>query len=233
MNGVTDFDRFRVTNPSQSEQFADVLYDSAVYPTAGAAQLAFFQTAAGAGVTSSPGATAGTVKSFSDTNMQVGGSLSSGLNFLIECIEVLFLPGSVAAANTYTLANVAAFTAVSATGVVAAANDVNTFYQSGVLELNILQKNYVRRAPLINYPPRSHLDFAGALASNSATTGVTSAFVAKCAGLPGYVDPAISIQSSVAFEVLLKWPGGVVATPSGFNGRVVVSLAGKTMRASQ
>jgi len=228
-----NFDAYRVTNPAESEQFADVLYDSAVYPTAGAAQLAFFQTAAGQGLTSSPGATAGTVKSYSDTNMQVGGSLSSGINFLVECIEVLFLPGSVATANTYTLANLSAFTAVAAQAIVQATNDVNTIYQSGVLELNILQKNYVRRAPLLNFPPRAHFDLGGALASNSATTGALSMILAKCTGLPGYVDPPISIQSSVQFEVLLKWPGGVVATPSGFNGRVMVSLAGKTMRASQ
>lgn len=233
MPDITDFDRYRVTNPNVSEQYADCLYDSALYPTAGSPQLAFFQTGIAQGVTSSPGATVGAVKSASDTNMQTGGTLSNGLNFLVEGIEVLFMPGLSAAANTYTLATLAVFNTTAALTVFNSPNDVNAFYQSGVLELNILQRNYVRRAPLLAFPPRTHFAVDGALASNAAATAISGLILTRATGLPFYVDPPITIPSTMAFEVLLKWPGGVVATPSGFNGRVVVSMPGKTMRVSQ
>lgn len=229
---VADFKRARVTNPNQSEVIRQRLYDYQLYATAGTTQLSFFAQAIGQGVTSALGATVGAVKSLWDTNLQVASTLPSGQAYMIESIEVLFLPGSVSTANTYTPANLSLFAAVAAATVAGPINDVNTFYQSGMLELNILNKNYVRETPLMAFPPKAHLALDAASASNSATTAEIAQVLAKAGGRPYYLDPPITLQPAVNFEVLLRWPAAVV-TPSGFNARVGVILDGYLMRASQ
>lgn len=229
---AADFAANRVTNPGQSEIIRQRLYDFALYPAAGAQRIAFFQLAVGQGITSALGGTVGTPKSLQDTNLEIGGVLPSGKSMLIESIEVLYLPGSVATANTYTPATIGSFIAVAAVTQWAASNDVNTFYQGGMLELNVLSKNYLREAPLISFPPKASLDFSGAVATNSATTAQVTAQIAKATGRPYYIEPRITLQPAVNFEVALIWPAAV-ANPSGFNARVGVYLDGYQMRASQ
>ncbi len=232
MPSVAEFAQNRVTNPGQSEIVRNRLYDYQLYPTAGASQLAFFQQSVGQGITTALGAAVGTNKSLWDTNLEIAGTLPSGKSFLIESIEVLFLPGSVATANTYTPAAQSLFAAVAAAAVAVQLNDVNAFYQSGMLELNVLSKNYLRETPLLAFPPKAHLDLSSAISSNSATTSEVATVLGKASGRPYYIDPKITLQPAVNFEVLLRWPG-LVATPSGFNARVGVILDGYFMRASQ
>lgn len=229
---AADFNASRVTNPNQSEVIRQRFYDYQLYPTAGVAQLTFFSQPVGQGLTTALGATAGTGKTLWDTNLEMPNTLPSGKAFMIESIEVLFLPGSVSTANTYTPASISLFAAVTAASVTGQLNDLNSFYQSGMLELNVLSKNYLRETPLVAFPPKAHLDISAALASNSATTGLTANALGKAVGRPYYVEPTISLQPAVNFEVALKWPSAV-ATPSGFNGRVGVILDGYFMRASQ
>ena len=164
--------------------------------------------------------------------MQLGGQLPSGLQFLADSVEVTFFPGSSATANTYAPATLGFFAAVAAAAVGGQINDVNTFYQSGMLEVNILSKNYLRETPLVPFAPKANLDFSGAIASNSATTSEVGFGFAKSAGRPYYLEPRILLQPAVNFEVLLRWPAAV-ALPSGFNARVGVILDGYMMRASQ
>ena len=52
---------------------------------------------------------------------------------MIESIEVVFFPGSSATANTYAVASPALFNATAAAAVSAQLADVNSFYQSGML----------------------------------------------------------------------------------------------------
>jgi len=229
---AADFDAGRVTNPGQSEVIRQSLYDFQLYPTAGQTQLNFFSQPAGQGLTSAVGATAGAAKSLSDTNLVLPNQLPSGSAFMIESIEVFFYAGSVSTANTYTPANISLFAAVSAAAVAGQLNDVNTVMQSGLLELNILQKNYLRETPLQRFPAKTGIDGNFAIASNSATTAETALANARATGRPYYIDPPVTLQPAVNFEVLLKWPG-VVATGSGFNARIGVVLDGYTMRASQ
>lgn len=229
---AADFANSRVTNPGQSEIIRNRFYDYQLYPTAGGAQLSFFSSPVGQGVTSALGGTVGTAKTLWDTNLEMGSTLPSGKSYLVESIEVLFLPGSVATANTYTPANLSFFAAVAATTVITGANDVNTIMQSGLLEFNILSKNYLRETPLLAFPPKAHLEISGAVSSNSATTAEVGFQMTKAVGRPYYVEPKIMLQPAVNFEVLIKWPAAV-ATPSGFNGRIGVILDGAFMRASQ
>lgn len=227
-----NFQNSRVTNPGQSEIIRNRLYDYQLYPAAGSTQLLFFSAAVGQGITSAPGATVGSAKTLWDTNMQIAGALPSGQSFLIESIEVLFMPGSVSTANTYTPAAIGIFNATAAQARFGASDDVNLFYQSGMLELNILSKNYLRETPLGCFPPKAWLTVEGSTASNAAATSVVGTQVAKAVGRPYYIEPTITLQPAVNFEVKLSWPA-LVPTPSGFNGRVGMLLDGAFMRASQ
>jgi len=232
MVSITDFTSNRVTNPGQSEIVRQRLYDYQLYPAAGSQQLSFFQAPIGQGVTTALGATVGAAKSQWDTNMELGGQLPSGKSYLVESIEVLFLPGASATANTYTTANLSQFAAVAALALTAAIQDVQQFYSSGMLELNILSKNYLRETPLLAFPPKAHLDLSAAVATNSATTSEVAQTLAKASGRPYYIEPRVTLQPAVNFEVLLRWPA-LVPTISTFNARVGVILDGYMLRASQ
>ena len=232
MISAADFAQNRVTNPGQSEIIRQRLYDYQLYPLAGSTQLSFFQAPIGQGVTSAIGGTVGSAKTVWDTNMELGGQLPSGKSYLIESIEVLFVPGASNAANTYTTASLSTFAAVAAASVIAAQQDVQQFYQTGLLEFNVLSKNYLRETPLLAFPPKAQLGLDAAVASNSATTGEVAATLAKAGGRPYYVEPRITLQPAVNFEVLLRWPA-LVPTISTNNGRVGVILDGYLMRASQ
>jgi len=232
MVSITDFTSNRVTNPGQSEIVRQRLYDYQLYPAAGSQQLSFFQAPIGQGVTTALGATVGAAKSQWDTNMELGGQLPSGKSYLVESIEVLFLPGGSATANTYTTANLSQFAAVAALALTAAIQDVQQFYSSGMLELNILSKNYLRETPLLAFPPKAHLDLSAAVATNSATTSEVAQNLAKASGRPYYIEPRVTLQPAVNFEVLLRWPA-LVPTISTFNARVGVILDGYMLRASQ
>lgn len=229
---AADFNSRRVTNPSQSEVVRQRLYDYQLYPTAGSTQFAFFQQPIGQGLTSAIGGTVSAGKTQWDTNMELGGTLPSGKAFLIESIEVVFFPGSVSTSNTYTPIKPLEFNATAAATVGGQLADVNTIYQSGMLELNILSKNYLRETPLIAFPPKTAFNLDVGISSNSATTAVNVAENMRAAGRPYYIDPTIALQPAVNFEVLIRYPSAV-ATPSGFNGRIGVILDGYFMRASQ
>ena len=229
---AADFNARRVTNPNQSEIVRQRFYDYQLYATAGTTQLTFFSAPVGQGLTTALGGTAGTAKTLWDTNLELPNTLPSGKAFMIESIEVLFFPGSVATANTYTVASPALFNATASAAVQSQLADVNTFYQSGMLELNILSKNYLRETPMIAFPPKANFQLDAALASNSATTALNGAVNMRAAGRPYYLEPTIALQPAVNFEVVIRYPAAV-ATPSGFNARVGVILDGYFMRASQ
>jgi hypothetical protein len=230
MPTAADFNARRVTNPGQSEIIRQRLYDYQLYAYAGTTQLSFFQQPVGSGLTSAIGSTVGAVKTLWDTNMTLGGTLPSGQAYMVESIEVVMFPGSVQTANTYTPIGMSTFNATAAASVAGALNDVNTFYQSGMLEFNILSKNYLRETPTLAFPPKANFALDAAVASNSATTAEVALAQARAAGRPYYIDPSISLQPAVNFEVVIKWPAAVALA---FNARVGVILDGYFMRASQ
>lgn len=229
---AADFQAARVTNPAQSEVVRQRLYDWQLYPAAGSQQLSYFQSQVGQSLTTALGATANTPKTLWDTNMPLGGQLPSGTQYLVESIEVAFFPGSVSTANTFTVDALTFFLAAASAVPTAQVDDVSNFYQSGLLEFNILQKTYLRETPLVAFPPKAYIDIAGFIASNSATTAEVGAALAGARGRPYYIDPKLLLQPAMNFEVLLKWPG-LVPMPSGFNARCGVILDGCFMRASQ
>ncbi len=226
--------QYRVMQPGQPEIVRQRMYDYQLYPTAGQAQLAFFQLPIGQGASSALGAPVPSAKTYADTNMEIGGQLAKGKSFLAESIEVIFEPGAVATAGTFTPAKASLYAATIAADVMALVTDANTFRVSGWLEFYILSKTYLWEAPLGAFPPKTRfeIDAAVALAGTAAAPVVQASSVGRAAGRAYYLDPPITLDSNTNFTIYLKWPGAV-ATPSGFNGRVGVVLDGVQYRLSQ
>lgn len=227
---ANDFQKYRVTNPNSSEVIRQRLYDFQLYPAAGQQEFTFFNQGQGNGVTSTNGAVVGSQKSASDTNMQLGGQLPSGVEYLVETVEVWFTPGSSAAANTFIPAK---FT-TNATGVLAAApisalNDTELFYDTGLLEWVVMQKPYLTETPLKVFPPRVWFEVDAALATTAAELAIAHA---RVGGRPYYLEPQISLQPATNWSLKIKYPAAQ-ATPSTFNGRVGIVLDGYLRRASQ
>lgn len=231
------FQRNQVISASSSEVLRQTLYDSLLYPLLGLQNMQFFATGIGQGVTSAPGSTVGQTKSIQDTNMAQGGSLSSGLAYNIESISIYFFPGSSAVANTFTpvLFGTADTDALS-TVTVNALNDIKKFYEAGVFNLHILQKDYLTEALLRKFPPQNYMRLEGALATGAVDTTpdtILQTFNAYPCGNAYVLSPLeISLQPAVTFSAELKW-GSNYATASALNGRVMVEFGGMLLRASQ
>jgi hypothetical protein len=227
-----DMERGRNTNPNQSEIIRQSLYDFNLYPTAGSTLLAHFSQQIGQGFTTALGGTAGTAKTKFDTNLQLPNTLPSGKAVQVQSIEVFFFPGSVSTANTYTPATPGQFLAAAAATVLGQMNDVNSFYQSGGLEFNVLDKNYVFETPLSQFPPQTSIGQDATVSTNSATTAEVASLFGRALGRPYVFLMPFTLLPAQNFSVNLLWPAAVV-TPSGFNARVGVKLDGFTQRASQ
>jgi len=227
-----DFSAGRVTNPDQSEVIRQRFYDFQLYAGAGQQLLSFFALPIGQGLTTTPGATAGTPKTKFDTNLQMPNTLPSGKAFAVQQIEVYFFPGSVSTANTFTLVNPSQFNAAASASPLAAGADVFTFYSSGNLEVSVLDKIYVSETPLGCFPPQVATTVDVAIATNSATVGEVGFSLTRQIGRPYVFDIPFTLYPAQNFSVNLNWPG-LVPLPSGFNGRVGVVLDGYFMRASQ
>lgn len=225
-------EQYRVNRQGQAEVVRQRLYDFQLYPTAGAAQFTFFALPVGQGLTSAVGGVVGTAKTYADTNMDTAGQLPRPKSYLVESIEILFEPGSVATANTFTTTPPNIFAAAAALAVAAQLADINILRISGWLEFYIGSKTYLTEAPLGVFPPKVRLELDAAFASNSATTAEVGAISGKWGGRPYYLDPPITLESMQNFAVYLKFPAAV-ATPSGFNGRIGVVFDGVLFRNSQ
>ncbi len=227
--------RYSVNRAGSAEGVRQTLYDFQLYPTAGATSFSFFQLPQGQGISTAQG-NAANPKGLADTNMESAGQLPSPKMFLATSIEVVFFPGSVATANTYTPQVVNSFiavpTAAQAPIALGALNDLNAVLQGGFLNFFIGSKSYLTEAQLVRFPPKTCLSADLAVASNSATTGAIGAAMGKAVGRPYYLDPPVLLPPNQNFNVSLNFPS-VVATPSGFNARVGVILDGFLYRNSQ
>lgn len=226
------FERYRVTNPDTSALVWQPLYDFQVYPAAGLQQFTFFQQPQGSGKTSTPGATAASPKTLSDTNMTAAGSLPSGMEYLVQAIEVYFFPGSVNTADTYTPAKVTtdATAALLAAGI-SANNDVQQVYNEGLFKFNVLNQIQYTDTPLRKFAPSNWMETDAALATTNATLSLAIGQT-RPKGDPLVLNPPLSLQPAVNFSVTIDYPA-LRALPSGFNGRIGVVFNGYLKRATQ
>jgi len=206
--------RFNVNVPATYSGITYPLFDSAVVPAAGIAQLTLFQVPAGSGA-----------KTLADTNMQTSGQVVSPNVFVMTGIALKFISGA----------------PVENTGAAVAANDyvadVHAFYEGlpggllgSYLEFGSGSSYYVRE-PLWMFPPVSRLAIGATVATTVAADQYVIAY-AENSGIPYEIAP-LALPSNQTFQVTLNWPGGVIALPSVKPGRVVCVLNGWMYRPAQ
>lgn len=208
---IQQLERYNVNVEGQPEVTWQPIYDMQVYPTAGFAARAFFAVPEGQGVP---------LKSFDDTNMELGAALPVPINMAVTNVQIYFFPAA----------------APSLTGAIVAENwnDVDAILGAGNLQLEIGSKEYLVDAPLMRFPPQMRL--AGAAALSDATTAaaarVTVIDYATAAGMIYTIVP-LRLISQQNFVVRLRFQNGVVATPSGNDARIGVQLGGFRYRLAQ
>jgi len=232
--GAADFAKYRVTNPDSSEVIRQRLYDYQCYPAGGQAQFSFFTLPQGQGITSTNGAVVATAKTASDTNMTNAGTLPSGMEYLIESIEVYFKPGTSDVANTFVPANITTpATGALSIPAISGLDDTDLVYNTGLLTFNVLNKVQLQETPLRSFPPKTWMvnDVALATAVGGAPLTAMSAN-SYAAGRAYYLEPPVSLQPTVNFGVTITYPAAQ-ALPSTFVGRIGVVFDGYLRRASQ
>ena len=225
MRGVpqkSELSRYSV-NREGWEAIRQSLYDFQQYAAAGSTQLSFFNLPIGQGTSYAGGGT----KSLSDTNMTLAGQLPANQEFLVQSIEVVFLPTT----PTVAAAMPAVFGAQAAAVQV---NDSYIFRRSGNLILTIGSKPYLQEAPLMRFPPKTHFEVSAALADVS-TAGAS--FQSRIAagmvlGRPYLLSPVdLLLPQNQNFGITLNWPEGVQAITNP--ARCGVILDGILYRRSQ
>ena len=204
------------------EAFSNTLYDSAAYAAAGQSVLTFFQVPVGSGVGFGGGA-----KTLTDTNMTSNGQLPANQEFLIQSIEVMFLPTTPTVA-----AGMPASLDAAANAAQVIINDAYIFYRMGNLNLFIGSKGYCQEAPLMKFPPKAYFDVSAALASSTtADTKALKTGFAGSRGRPYLLKSWLRLVSNQNFNVTLNWPEGLQAITNP--ARVFISLDGIFYRRSQ
>jgi hypothetical protein len=152
--------------------------------------------------------------------MEAAGSLPAPKEFLVERIQVVFLPG----VNP------------SSTGAIAADtfwNDMYAVFKSGWLNFFVGSKSYLTDAPVGKFANSFRLAGEAAL-SDSTTLGANQLTRVGYASFAGdaYLITPIRLVSNQNFNVTLNWPTAV-ALPSTVAGRIGVVLNGVLYRLSQ
>jgi hypothetical protein len=221
-------------NTNVAETIWQSLYDWQLFPHAGVQQLSFFQNPIGQGFTTAEGAVVGSPKTILDTNMTIGGALATPTAFIVAGIEVHYIPGASAAANTFVEAGMTSNQAVAAaTALLPWIEDVQDIYNKGGLQFLVGQKTYLNEAPLYVFPPSSYVSFDAAIGNaDTVTHNMVAIAAARAVGKPFILDPAAALIANQNFNVTISF-GGATATPSGFNGRIGVKLIGQFFRNAQ
>jgi len=198
------------------EAIRQSMYHYQAYAAAGATQLTFFQVPAGQGGTT-----------LSDTNMTLSGQMPKNQEFLIQSIEVVFLPTT----PTVAAQMPAVFGAQAAAAIL---NDAYIFGRSGNLTLTIGAKPYLQEAPLGRFPAKARYSLDAALADVSTAGASFQSRVAFGAwgGRPYLLSPAdLLLPENQNFSLTLNWPEGAqaIANPA----RVGVIFDGFLYRRSQ
>lgn len=207
--------KYSVNRPGW-EAIRQTLYDFQAYQAAGVTQLTFFALPVGQ-----------SSKTLSDTNMTLAGQLPKNQEFLVQSIEVVFLPTTPTVAAQMPAAQ-------GAQAAAAIINDAYIFGRSGNLTLTIGSKPYLQEAPLGRFPQKAHFCLDAAIAD---TTTAGAAQQARAAfgfwtGRPYLLSPAdLLLPENQNFSVSLNWPEGVQAITNP--ARVGVILDGILYRRSQ
>lgn len=226
--GLAFLQQYNANRPDQIEILRQSLYDSLTYPSAGQAQLTFFQVPKGQAGAVGLATTA--AKTLQDTNMDIAGSLPAPKNFLVQSIELFFFPGG-SGTTTYVPITLTQLNSATFTHFI---DNVFFFAQSGWLELFIGSKAYLNEAPLLKFPPKNALHVVSQIGVSQSLASNTNAWMnyASLGGKPYIMDPPILLVQTQNFNVTLNWNGSL-ALPSGFAAKVVCNMNGLLIRNSQ
>lgn len=208
---LQQLEQYNVNVEGQPEVIYQPLYDFQAYPTAGFRSLSFFQVPEGQ-----------QGKTFDDTNMELTAALPVPVNMALTDVQVWFFPAGVP----------------GRTGDIATTgsnwNDVDAVLQAGNLQLEIGSKEYLVDAPLIKFPPQARLAGAAALA-DSTTAGAAQGSQIDYSSGAGRIYDIVPLRliSQQNFVIRIRFDNGVVATPSGNDGRIGVALGGFRYRLAQ
>lgn len=188
-------DAFNV-NREGWEGVTQTLYDSLPYAAAGGAQFTFFALPVGQGV-----GFAGGTKTFEDTNITNASMLPANIEFLIQSVELMFLPTTptVAAGLPSVFGAQLALTLI---------NDAYIFYRTGFLKLFIGSKDYLTEAPLMKFPPKQYFELNAAFA-DATTAGAalqSRAGFATARGRPYLLKAPLRLVSNQNFNVTINFP---------------------------
>lgn len=223
--GVPSLDQLRsyTVNRAGVEAVRQSLYDSQQYPIAGSTQMTFFANPLGQGTNW----TGTGVKNLSDTNMTLAGQLPTNQTFLVQSIEIMYLPATPTSA-----ANMPA--AMGTQAIAAQVNDAYIFRRAGNLTLTIGSKTYLQEGPLMRFPPKTDFGIEAAIA-DVATTGNSNQSriaYATAKGRPYMINrPPLLLESNQNFSLTLNWPEGVQAVST--SARVIAIMDGLLYRRSQ
>lgn len=208
---LQQLEQYNVNVEGQPEVIYQPLYDFQAYPTAGFRSLSFFQVPEGQ-----------QGKTFDDTNMELTAALPVPVNMALTDVQVWFFPAAVPG-------RLSDFTDIGDNW-----NDVDAVLQAGNLQLEIGSKEYLVDAPLIKFPPQARLAGAAAL-SDSTTAGAAQGGEIDYASGAGRIYDIVPLRliSQQNFVIRIRFDNGVIATPSGNDGRIGVALGGYRYRLAQ
>lgn len=176
------------------------LYDYQEYAAAGHTTLTFFQVPIGQ-----------SGKTLADTNMDLAGQLSNGLNFVCTGVQVDFFP---AAADLSTADETAQF----------AYDYYRVMTSAAYLQFDVLNKDIVQQGPLNKFPPAQKFDFDAAMATGNAV--IHTASMLQTTGQLFEIIP-VTLKPSQSFKVSIQFPTAVAVNTAG---RIGVTLRGYRYR---
>lgn len=217
ISNLTDLNRFNV-NLEDFEKVKQTLYDSDTYPAAGTTNIRFFTTPRGQ-----------QGKTTEDTNLDLAGQLPTNQLFLVQSVELLFLPNFAYATGD----RIAEFGAQQAQEII---NDLYQFRKAGSLRFRIGSKDYLEEAPLHKFPSKTKIDVCGSALADSSTGAADAQSrigYAQAAGRPYLLDPPLLLIENQNFSLELAWSNGVQALPSGTDAKVFCIFDGMLFRRAQ
>jgi len=206
---LQELSQYNVNRPNAVEAICQSMYDSATYAQAGQVSLQFFQTPQGQ-----------SGKTLANTNMTSAGAMPAPQSFLIQAIELYFIPGE----------NPSVQGAHAASAFV---NDTFVFWTTPAwLQLFVGSKAYLQEAPLIKFPPMNGLSgFSGQSdATTAAATGFTGTSYATASGPIYEMNPPVLLVPTQNFTITLNWNTAQSITAAA---TVYCSLRGVLYRNSQ
>ena len=210
-------DNWSVNRSGDYEVIHQSLYDFQTYAQAGQTSLNFYSVPKGQ-----------SSKTIADTNLTLAGVLPAPIHFVVQSIEVYFIPAPLP---------VTVETAADLTVVVPDyTNDVFEVWESGSLDFVIGSKSYLQEAPIGRFPQktRMNVDTSSALQVKQAIAAdqhwALASDYAAFAGRPYWIDPWLLLVPTQNFSVELLWPTAVAISAAA---RIGVVMDGLLYRLSQ